>query len=192
MRHGIRQLEELLPAGASLYATSDTHYFHSNVIKYCARPFPDFHAMNEALIANHNAVVRPQDVVVHLGDMGFGRDCTPEGLRAIRERLNGTFVLIKGNHDHKPTKWLLPKDKCFEELYLGKNVYLTHIPPAVMPNEEVDVCLHGHVHEQYDDFMVFNPVHMKNIRYVNAGVDVRGFRPVTLTELGIEVEGWML
>lgn len=39
------------------FFTSDTHFYHSNIIKYCLRPFADAHEMNETLIANWNNVV---------------------------------------------------------------------------------------------------------------------------------------
>ena len=39
------------------FFTSDTHFYHSNIIKYCNRPFADAQDMNETLIANWNNVV---------------------------------------------------------------------------------------------------------------------------------------
>ena len=81
-----------------LYVTSDTHFNHKNIIKYCNRPFNDVYEMNETLINNWNSVVTPEDIIYHLGDFGFG---TKEELQEIFDRLNGYKYLIMGNHDRK-------------------------------------------------------------------------------------------
>jgi calcineurin-like phosphoesterase family protein len=91
------------------FFTSDTHFLHRNIIKYCSRPFVDecypdtderhfmVKEMNEKLISNWNAVVKPNDVVYHLGDFSY----TGPLHRAIQCRmsLNGEIHLIEGNHD---------------------------------------------------------------------------------------------
>lgn len=55
-----------------VFFTSDTHFNHTNIIKYCQRPFRDIYEMNETLIANWNNVVAPDDIVFHLGDFCLG------------------------------------------------------------------------------------------------------------------------
>lgn len=77
------------------FFTSDTHYSHRNVIKYCNRPFKDEEKMNEAMIANYNSVVSPGDVVYHLGDFAFEKDRAK--LEWIMSRLNGEKHIIWGN-----------------------------------------------------------------------------------------------
>lgn len=78
------------------YFTSDTHFGHKNIIKYCERPFKDFTHMDEVLINNWNSVVGDTDVVYHLGDVALG---VYDRWAGIFERLNGYKVLIVGNHD---------------------------------------------------------------------------------------------
>ena len=51
-----------------LYFSSDHHFFHANVIRYCNRPFGSVQEMNEALILNWNKTVTNDDIVYHLGD----------------------------------------------------------------------------------------------------------------------------
>ena len=51
-----------------IFVTSDTHWFHNNIIKYSNRPWEDVDLMSEALIRNWNNVVGEKDIVYHLGD----------------------------------------------------------------------------------------------------------------------------
>lgn len=80
-----------------IYFTADTHFNHANIIKYQDRPFRNVHEMNEALIANWNAVVPVKSVIYHLGDFVFAKK--PEDVLKIVKRLNGQMKLIYGNHD---------------------------------------------------------------------------------------------
>lgn len=43
--------------------SSDHHFDHSNVIKFCKRPFKDVDEMAEKLIENHNSQVKNGDLV---------------------------------------------------------------------------------------------------------------------------------
>jgi len=83
-------------SGPKIWLTADTHYGHANIIKYCNRPFSSVEEMDEAMIRNHNAVVRPGDIWYHLGDFAMGRHDD------YLSRLNGGAKhLIFGNHDHR-------------------------------------------------------------------------------------------
>lgn len=42
--------------------TSDYHFSHANIIKYCGRPFETVEEMNETIIRKHNERVKPEDV----------------------------------------------------------------------------------------------------------------------------------
>ena len=55
----------------TIWFTSDTHFDHKNIIKYCNRPFKDIDEMNAELERRWNAVVAPGDRVFHLGDFAF-------------------------------------------------------------------------------------------------------------------------
>ena len=78
------------------YVVSDTHFNHENVIRYSNRPYASVEEMNEALIANWNNVVKPEDVVICLGDFALGNK---DDIPGIVARLNGMKILVRGNHD---------------------------------------------------------------------------------------------
>ena len=54
------------------YFIADTHFNHENIIKYCNRPFQNSKEMNEYIVNKWNSVVTKNDIVYHLGDVGFG------------------------------------------------------------------------------------------------------------------------
>jgi calcineurin-like phosphoesterase family protein len=78
------------------FFTSDTHFWHTNIVEHSHRPFSSIEEMNEKLIENWNSVVTKKDNVYHLGDFSYGNKT--KGLE-LTERLNGHIHLIRGNHD---------------------------------------------------------------------------------------------
>jgi len=78
------------------FYTSDQHFFHTNIIKYCNRPFSSSEEMNRALINNWNKKVTDKDNVYILGDLSWG---TVEQTISILQQLKGNKFFIKGNHD---------------------------------------------------------------------------------------------
>jgi calcineurin-like phosphoesterase family protein len=84
------------------YFTSDTHVGHTNIIRYCQRPFANAAEMDTALIENWNARVGDQDVVYHLGDF------TLEGHETARRmfaRLRGRIGVL-GYPWHHDRGWV--------------------------------------------------------------------------------------
>lgn len=83
--------------------TSDLHYGHANIIRYCNRPFKNVEQMNKTLVDRWNSIVKPEDTVFHIGDFVFyGGKEAPEGItkaQEIQNMLNGTVIHLQGNHD---------------------------------------------------------------------------------------------
>lgn len=127
------------------YFIADTHFNHENIIKYCNRPFKNSKEMNDYIISKWNSVVKKNDIVYHLGDVGFG---TTEELKEIVRRLNGTKILIRGNHDFRrgANGW---KEVGFAEVYrkrlILENLVLTHEPIEI---EENYINVFGHIHDK--------------------------------------------
>ena len=84
--------------GSKVFFTSDTHFYHGNIIRFCNRPFKDVGMMNETIISNWNNTVGLDDIVFHLGDFCLGGSAE---WTKILDRLNGKIYLILGNHDLK-------------------------------------------------------------------------------------------
>jgi calcineurin-like phosphoesterase family protein len=77
--------------------TSDLHIGHKNILKYCVRPWAVVQDMDEALVANWNAVVKDGDMVWDLGDFAV---CTSQKhAEQTALRLNGAHHIVLGNHD---------------------------------------------------------------------------------------------
>lgn len=113
----------------SIWFTSDNHFFHKNIIKYENRPFSTVHEMNQTMIDNWNKVVKPGDIVYHLGDFAM---CSKNWQRRLFEQLNGEKFLIKGNHDGSATRM---REVGFLEVYdrliltiADQKVLLCHYP----------------------------------------------------------------
>ncbi len=79
-----------------LFFTSDHHFGHANIIRFCNRPFKDVQEMNKVLIERWNEKIGPKDTVYHLGDFALGYK---ENLATILKQLNGRIHLITGNHE---------------------------------------------------------------------------------------------
>ena len=85
----------------SRWLTSDTHFGHSNILKYCSstRPFGDLDEMHAGLIARWNERVEAEDEVIVVGDMIATRRPDHKLMVGILQMLNGRKTLVRGNHD---------------------------------------------------------------------------------------------
>jgi len=112
--------------------TSDTHFNHKGILKHRTR-FSTVDEMNEHLIAAHNSRVKKGDVVHHLGDVIWK-------LPFDFSRLNGSFILYRGNHDRSIEKklhgWKVPnwEIRDVEMLKLGgQKIWVSHYEHRVWP-----------------------------------------------------------
>lgn len=165
------------------YFISDTHFGHENILKLCNRPFPDIHAMNEAMIMAWNRRVTGSDTVYILGDL-FYRCPDPE---SILRQLKGRKRLIVGNHD---SSWIGDAEllRYFDDISNmqvitdgQRQLTLCHYPLLTWKHRHSSYMIHGHLHANTrDDFF---PLIAARERMLNAGVDINDFQPVTFAEL---------
>lgn len=130
----------------NIWFTSDTHFYHGNIIEYCDRPFTSVDDMNRTIIKNWNSVVKPTDTVWHLGDFALYR--SKELMIELVSKLNGNIRLIKGNHDTHTNAFY--RDVGFKEVYdrpivLDEFMILSHRPMPFVPSTGM-INLYGHVH----------------------------------------------
>ncbi len=81
------------------YFTADEHYGHDNIRGYCDRPFDSAEEMDKVIIERHNAVVAPNDIVVHARDFTLKKKSRAE---EYIKQLNGNHIFLRGSHD----RWL--------------------------------------------------------------------------------------
>lgn len=80
----------------NIFFTSDHHFGHANIIRFCNRPFDTVEEMDREMIRRWNEKIQPHDTVYHLGDFALNG---AEAFTQIAEQLNGTIHLIAGNHE---------------------------------------------------------------------------------------------
>lgn len=168
-----------------IFFTADCHFDHQNIIKYTHRPFANTDEMNQVMLDNWNAVVEQNDTVYILGDFVFrSRKDTYD---RFLSKLNGKKILIKGNHDKEALN-LQKKYNYFEEIKFyeelrvpgfEQKICLFHYPIENWNGKHHgSVHLHGHSHGSTP----------KQRNRFDVGVDVFGFKPISIEELKNYVE----
>lgn len=144
------------------YYIADPHFFHGNLnTQMDCRGFENVESMNAYMLKKWNDKVRPNDEVVILGDLSWGK---AEETNALLEKLHGRLYLIRGNHDrfltnraYNANRFVWIKD--YEELQDNKRkVILCHYP-IMCYNGQYNLdkqgnpktyMLYGHVHDTRD------------------------------------------
>ena len=171
----------------NVFFSSDYHFYHFNIIKYCNRPFNNVEKMNKTIIDNHNSRVKENDTIIFLGDFGFfasknktnrgeGQPYNPDELL---EQMNGhKWTFIKGNHDKHSNKL---KTDIHYICINKKNLHIQCIHNPENANLNFDLILCGHVHNAWKAKEVqFNN---KKILFINVSVDVWNFYPIRFDEI---------
>lgn len=168
-----------------IYFTSDTHFYHENIIGLSKRPFQNYTEMQRTLITNWNAVVSDKDEIYILGDLihkGNGEDANK-----LLKKLKGKKYLIRGNHD----KYV--DDVCFDKSafewikdyyvlnYSKRKFILFHYPILEWAGYYGDsIHLYGHVHNSTKNETQKERLSILGNRAYNVGVDVNYFTPISI------------
>jgi len=182
--------------------TADTHLGHTNILKYCNRPWDNVTRMNEAIIDNINEICNEDDELWILGDIALGqlRDSL-DYIQFIKPEVHA----IIGNHDRcfiraNATEAKIAKAERSRQPYLNAGivslqtetrhllgdheVVLSHFPYSedhtetdrfthARPKNEGKWLLCGHVHNLWK----------QREKQINVGVDVRNFYPIHEDEI---------
>lgn len=172
----------------NLFFTSDTHFFHRNIIEYCNRPFGGDKEMNETIIKKWNEEVPKDGIVFHLGDFSLNGKSLP--LKEIIDSLNGTIYLVVGNHE----KDVLSRDEIRERFASIDDILEIKVEDKELAHnfQHIVLChypmitwnaahrgswqLFGHVHGKLPDFKL-TPNQM------DVGVDCHNFYPLSYQEV---------
>jgi calcineurin-like phosphoesterase family protein len=159
---------------ANTFFIGDTHFGHKNIIRFDKikehRRFETIEEHDAELVRRWNSVVRPKDIVWHLGDFCFGRKSLE-----VAGFLNGDKRLVMGNHDRYPTvEYLRYFSKVLGAVEV-KGMILTHIPVHVSQLDcgRYTHNIHGHLHTYV----------LADERYINVSAEQVNLTPISLDEL---------
>ena len=168
---------------SNIFITSDTHFGHDREFIWGPRGFKSHVENDDAIIKRWNLVVKPEDIVYHLGDVILGDN--EYGINCLKQ-LNGNIIILPGNHDTKTRLSLYEQLDNVTVLsraelikYKKYSFYLSHYPTLTSnldegaPLKAKVINLFGHVHQQ-DNFYMDNPC------MYHVGVDSHNCTPVLL------------
>lgn len=183
------------------YFTSDTHFGHKNIIEYCGRPFKTVEEMNQTMIDNWNALVKPEDTIYHIGDVSFMKQ--EESYKVVHQ-LNGHKILIRGNHDRGiGAMKAMGFDEVYDQLQIeinGETLWLAHHPypyieydPYIEDHDDPDAHHYqirdeGQPKDDFKTWLLCGHVHQswrtkqfkgRKNGMINVGVDVWDFKPIS-------------
>src|SRR5271157_5187429 len=130
-----------------VYLIADTHFNHENIKTYCQRP----DNFTERILHNWKAIVKPQDTIIHHGDVLMGHRQT--GIAQLQD-LPGHKILVRGNHDRRSscTWWMEHGFDAVCDSMVFRRCWLTHEPAeALSPGCTLNI--HGHLHNIWHGFL---------------------------------------
>ena len=168
------------------FVVSDTHFTQTSMYRFtdaCGnriRPWAETAEEADALmIEAWNATVRPNDKVYHLGDVSKTRS----GLKILGQ-LNGTKILIRGNHDIFKLQDFAEHFKDVRGTHKIGRLILSHYPihPDSIPHW-AHGNIHGHIHEKRVLRRSWLGRRAIDPRYLNVCVEAIGLAPAPIEEI---------
>lgn len=143
----VKQIEMEQRAWDRIFVTTDTHLGHRNIVKYCGRP-EGFEG--RILAGTAGLALTEKDLYIHCGDVAFAHGGEWND-RLTKAANKAHKILVRGNHDRKPTFHLNHGwDMVVQELVIntvgGLKIKFTHIPPDNPIPDNIDIHFFGHMH----------------------------------------------
>lgn len=182
-----------------IFASSDHHFYHKNIIKYADRPF-DVEDENcvidcaKHMIDSHNETVSDDDIVLMVGDLSAALRGREDHFKGLLKLLKGKKVLVRGNHDYQSDEFY--KEAGFVDVvdyFKIPPYFINHYPcyesrwtsgpeKAMMFNlnrNKIKTVIHGHIHNKNP-----NEWESDGIDRINVCVDYtpNNFKPVHLDQ----------
>lgn len=190
------KLNITLEEGQKIFFSSDQHFGHSNVIRFCNRPYENTKEMGQALIDNWNSKATNNDIIFVLGDMFWfhGR----HDIKKVASKLNGKEIyIVPGNHCKREAYELCDERiKLLDDvsaIYLRETdkpqiiaeIVISHIPLMTWPHRERGAYnFFGHIHsgpvtaaEVDQDLPLW-----QGLQY-DVGVDNNDYTPIEFNEI---------
>jgi calcineurin-like phosphoesterase family protein/2'-5' RNA ligase len=166
---------EDIPEKKKIFVISDTHFDHTNVIRFSDRPFASTRHMNQQLISRWNSTVN-NDTVYFLGDMSLGRRRRP--IDYWLGKLGGQIYCLRGNHDSDIIQNAPVIHDRYGIKYHDYKFLLMHHPWR--PHGYDGWIIHGHTH---NTSMKNHPfLHQKN-KTINVSSELIDYTPITLDRI---------
>lgn len=140
------------------YMFSDPHFDDENLFRMTRRclDFASVHDCDEAIINNWNKIVKDEDTVYLLGDIGDIAN-NMNYISECLEKLNGYIILILGNHDREAFHDDIEAAQMwFDQNNIGQviqypiiidNFYILSHEPVYVNYQSPMANIFGHVHD---------------------------------------------
>lgn len=171
--------------GRDIYATSDLHFSHENIIRFCKRPYKNIYEMNDAIIKNIHDTVPVNAILIIVGDFSFHHSSYD-----LYDAIKREKIFVAGNHDHE---FLKKKGILFYDildLEYRDNISFTfcHYPMVSWNKSHFGRAINVYGHHHTVDINTVFP----GKRY-NVSVDMNNYFPVhveQIIEATKEMDNW--
>jgi calcineurin-like phosphoesterase family protein len=170
-----------------IWLISDTHFHHENILKFIdsngnlirGAKFSSVKEMDEFMLEKWNSVVKPGDLVYHLGDVMMG---PKEMFKSFFSKLHGKKRLVVGNHDDIK---FLSGGGFFEKVLMWRmfpefGLLLSHAPLHESslrrgspddPTVPMLINCHGHIHHRSSPSGPYRCVCVEHIDYTPVHIE---------------------